>query len=176
MTEEVSSHEQASEVRDVDRSDSVLIRPKPFSAIARAAGSDAALALAALITATATILTMSVTNDIADAKLYSSHGIDELAPLRWAAGARLVVAVVAMLLAVIAGLRYSRNLPATRYTFSPDGEEATESSEGAEAPAWVKMLVGSAGVVSLIAIVLNATALVMTLHLHESPNFGLQGG
>jgi hypothetical protein len=176
MAEEVSSHDHAAEVHDLDRPDSVLIRPNPVSAMVRAAGSDAALALAALIIATATILTMSVTNDIADAKLYSTRGIDELVPLRWAAGARLIVAAVAMLLAVIAGIRYSRNLPATRYTFSPDGEEAAESLEGAEPPGWVKMLVGAAVVVSLIAIVLNATAFVMTLHLHESPNFGVPGG
>ena len=176
MTEADPSHGQAVELLDADHPDSVLIRRNPFAAIAVAAGSAPALALAALITATATLLVMGVTNDIADAKLYSSRGFDNLAELRWASGSRLVVAGFALLLAVIAGVRYSRRLPATRYTFSPDGEEATESSEGAEAPGWINTLVGSAVVVSVIAVVLNAIAFVMTLHLHESPNFGLPGG
>jgi hypothetical protein len=153
--------------------DSVVIHPNPFAVIARVAGSVTALALAALITATATMLTMSVADDIADARLYSSRGFNNLEALRWAAGTRLVVAGIAMLLALVAGIRYSRGLPATRYTFSVDGQEATESTEGAEAPGWVGLLVGSAVVVSVLAILLNALALALTLHLHESPKFGL---
>jgi hypothetical protein len=116
---------------------------------------------------------MSAAADISDAKVYSSHGLSDLAGVRWAAGTRLVVAVVALLIAVIAGVRYSRGLPATRYTFSADGEEATESIEGAEPPGWIKLLVGTSVVVSVLAIVLNASALAFALGLHESPNFGL---
>jgi hypothetical protein len=82
---------------------------------------------------------------------------------------------VATLLAVVAGIRYSRDLPATRYTFSADGEDAAESAEGAEAPVWVVLLVGAGIVVSLLALLLNAIAFALTLHLHESPNFGVTG-
>jgi hypothetical protein len=99
-----------------------------------------------------------------------------LEEIRWAAGSRLIVACIALLLGVLAGIRYSRDQPATRYTFSADEDEATESTEGATAPDWVRMLVGSAVVLSVLAILLNALALSLTLHLHESPNFGLPTG
>jgi hypothetical protein len=164
------------EVREGDDPNSVVIRPNPFGAIARAAGSATALALAALITATATIVNMSVANDLADAKLYSSRGINSLDAIRWAAGTRLIVACIGLLLALLAGIRYSRDQPATRYTFSVDGQEATESTVGAAAPDWVRMLVGAAVVISVLAIILNALALLLTLHLHESPNFGVTTG
>jgi hypothetical protein len=163
-------------VGEPDGPETVVIRANPVAAIGRAAGSAHALALAALITATATMLSMSVANDIAEAKLYSSRGFNNLAEIRWAAGTRLVIAGVAVLLAVLAGVRYSRGLPATRYTFSADGEEAAESTEGTEPPGWVGLLVGAGIIVSILAVVLNALALAMTLHLHESPNFGLPGG
>jgi hypothetical protein len=153
--------------------ESVLMRANPFTSIGRAMAGAPALSLAALIVATATMLTMSVANDLADAKLYSSRGIDSLTALRWAAGTRLIIAGVALLLAVIAGIRYSRDLPATRFTFTADGEEASESIEGVEAPGWARLLVGAAVVVALIAVALNGTAWALTLHLHESPNFGL---
>ena len=155
--------------------ETILIRPNSFEAIARAAVSAPALALAALVTATATILDMAVTNEIAEAKLFSVSGVDNLTLLRWEAGTRLIVAVMAFLLALLAGFRYSRDLPATRYTFSPDGEEAVESIEGTETAGWVRFLVGSAVLVAVLAIVLNAVALLMTLGLHESPNFGVPG-
>jgi hypothetical protein len=176
MANEDPSHVEALKVRDGDEADSVVIRPNPFGAIARAAGSATALALCALITATATMLNMSVANDLADAKLYSSRGLNTLEAIRWAAGTRLVIACIALLLAVLAGIRYSRDQSATRYTFSVDADEATESTEGAPAPDWVRMLVGSAVVVSVLAILLNALALALTLHLHESPNFGIPTG
>jgi multisubunit Na+/H+ antiporter MnhB subunit len=178
MAAENPPHVEVSAVRDVDADapDSVLMRPNPVSAIARAAGSATALALTALIVATATMLNMSAANDIADAKLYSSRGLNDLAAIRWVAGTRLIVAGVALLLALLAGVRYSRGQPAIRYTFSEDGEEATESSEGADAPAWVSLLVGSAVAVSLLALLLNGLAWALTLHLHESPNFGLPPG
>jgi hypothetical protein len=176
MANQAPSHVEALEHGDVNESDSVVIHPNPFGVIGRVAGSAGALALSALITATATMLNMSVVDDIADAKLYSSHGINNLEAIRWAAGIRLVVACVALLLAVLAGLRYSRDQPAIRYTFTADGEEATESVAGVEAPGWVRLLVGSSVVVSLLAILLNATVMVLALHLHESPNFGLPSG
>jgi hypothetical protein len=176
MANDDPSHVEALEVRNGDEPDSVVIRPNPFGAIARAAGSATALALSALVTATATMLNMSVANDLADAKLYSSRGLNNLEAIRWVAGTRLIVAGVALLLALLAGIRYSRDQPATRYTFSVDGQEATESTEGAAAPDWIRMLVGSAVVVSVLAILLNALALLLTLHLHESPNFGVPTG
>jgi hypothetical protein len=176
MASQDPSHVDALGHGDVNESDSVVIHPNPFGTVGRVAGSAGALALSALITATATMLNMSVVNDIADAKLYSSRGINNLEAIRWAAGIRLVLACVALLLAVLAGLRYSRAQPVTRYTFTADGEEATESIEGVDAPGWVRMLVGSSVVVSVLAILLNATALVLALHLHESPNFGLPTG
>jgi hypothetical protein len=175
VADEQPSHVEVSRVRDVSEPDSVVIHANPVAAIARAASSATALAVVALITATATMLSMSVANDIAGAKLASSHGFNNLEALRWESGTRLVIAVIALLLALLAGIRYSRDLPATRYTFSVDGEEATESSEGAEPPGWVSLLVGSAVVVSVLAVLLNAIALAFTLHLHESPNFGLPG-
>jgi hypothetical protein len=173
VSDEHPSRVEVPTVRDLGEPDSIVIHPNPVAAIARAAGSATALALVALIAATATMLSMSVADDIADAELYSSRGFNNLEALRWESGTRLVIAVIAMLLAVLAGLRYSRDLPATRYTFSADGEEAAESAEGAEPPGWVSLLVGSAIVVSVLAIVLNAVAFALTLHLHESPNFGL---
>jgi hypothetical protein len=159
-----------------EEADSVVVRTPLFAAIAHAAGSATTLATVALITATATMLNMSVANDIADAKLYSSRGINNLEAIRWVAGTRLVIACVALLISIVAGARYSRDLPTTRYTFSADGEEATESIEGAGAPLWVTLLVGSGFVVSLLAILLNAIALAFALHLHESLNFGVPTG
>jgi hypothetical protein len=156
--------------------DEVVIRPNPFGVIGRAVGSTGALALTALIGATVTLLNMALANDIAEAKLYSHPGFDTLAEIRWAAGTRLIIAGVALLLAVVAGIRYSRALPATRYTFSADGEEATESTEGVDAPGWVRLLVGSSVAVSVLAILLNAIALLLALRLHESPNFGVPTG
>lgn len=156
-----------------DELESVVIRPNPFSEIGRAVASTSGLALTALIGATATLLSMSVANDIAEAKLYSHRGFDSLAEIRWAAGTRLVVAGVALLIAIVAGIRYSRGLPATRYTFSPDGKDATESTDGVDAPGWITMLVGSSVTACVLAVVLNAIALVMALRLHESPNFGV---
>lgn len=163
------------DARTCEESDSVVIRPNSFGTIARAASSAAALALAALITATATVLNMSLVNDIAAAKFYNSRGFNNLAELRWEAGARLIVAGIAMLVALLAGLGYSRDQPAVRFTFLADDEEPIESAEGNEAPGWVRMLVGSAVVVSVLAVLLNAIAFATTLHLHESPNFGLPG-
>jgi hypothetical protein len=119
---------------------------------------------------------MAVANDIADAKLYSSRGFNNLTAIHWVAGTRLIIAGVALVMTLIAGVRFSRSLPATRYTFSDDGEEAVESIEGGEPPGWVPLLVGSAFVVSVVSLVLNAVALIITLHLHESPNFGIPGG
>jgi hypothetical protein len=130
-----------------------------------------ALALAALITAAATMLNMSAATEIAEAKYLSSSG-DNLSLVRWEIAVRLIVAVVALVLALLAGLRYSRDLPATRYTFSADGEEADESTEGNEAAGWVKLLVGAAVVVSILAIVLNGVAILMTIGLHQSSSFG----
>lgn len=176
VVNEDPSYVEALRVRDPVESDSVLIRPNPFGVIARAAGSATALALASLITATATMLTMSAALDIADAKVYSSRGLNNLGAIRWEAGTRLILAGLALLLAILAGIRYSRDLPATRYTFSVDGEDATESIEGTRAPGWVTLLVGSAVVVSMLAVVLNVVAWAITLHLHESPNFGLPAG
>jgi hypothetical protein len=164
------------EVEDVNTLDSVVIRPNPFGVVSRAAASTTALALTALIGATGTMLSMSVANDISAAKLYSSRGFNNLAEIRWAAGTRLIVAGVALLLAIIAGIRYSHDLPATRYTFAADGEDTTESTEGTEAPDWIKMLVGSSVAVSALAVVLNAVALALALRLHESSNFGLPVG
>jgi hypothetical protein len=152
-----------------------LVRANPFEAIARAAVSAPAFALAALITATATMLNMSAATEIAEAKLLNSSGVDNVTLVRWEVGVRLIVALVALLLALLAGLRYSRELPATRYTFSADGEEAEESTEGTEAAGWVKLLVGAAVVVAILAIVLNGAGMLMTLGLHESPNFGQPG-
>jgi hypothetical protein len=157
----------------VEEPDSVVIHAAPFGAIARAAGSASALALTALITATATMLEMSAATDVADAKLYSSRGVNNLEAIRWAAGTRLIVAAVALLLAILAGVRYSRDLPATRYPFSADGQEVSESTGGAEAPGWVRLLVGSSVVVSVLAILLNAFAFALALGLHESRSFGL---
>jgi hypothetical protein len=161
------------EAGGIDELESVVVRPNPFSEIGRAMTSTTGLALTALIVATAALLSMSVANDIAGAKLYSHRGFDTLAEIRWSAGTRLVVAGVALLIAIVAGVRYSRGLPATRYTFSPDGQDATESTDGVDAPGWVTMLVGSSVAVSVLAIVLNAIALVTALRLHESPNFGV---
>jgi hypothetical protein len=162
--------------RDTDDPDSVVIRTNAAGAIARAAGSATTLAAVALITATVTMLNMSAANDIGDAKISSSRGINNLEEIRWVAGTRLIVAVVALLIAILAGIRYSRDLPATRYTFTAEGEEATESIEGAGAPGWVTLLVGTGVVVSALAILLNAVALAFALHLHESPNFGIPTG
>jgi hypothetical protein len=159
-----------------DNPDSVVIRTKPFAAMARAAGTAPALSVVALVIATATLLTMAAANDIANARLYSSHGLNSVEAIRWAVSVRLAAAAVALLLAVLAGVRYARGLPATRYTFSADAEEATESTEGTEAPGWVTMLVGSGVVLSVLALVLNTIALLVALHLHESPNFGLAPG
>lgn len=167
---------EALQARDVEEPESVVVRPNAFGAMAHAAGSATALALAALITATATMLNMSVANDIAGAKLYSSPGINNVDEIRWAAGTRLIVALLALLLAVFAGFRYARDLPATRYTFSADGEEAIESIEGVEAAGWVRLLLGSSVVVSVLAIVLNAIALAIALNLNQSLNFGLPTG
>jgi hypothetical protein len=60
MASEDPSRVEAFELRDRDEHDSVVIHPNPFGAMARAAGSATALALSALITATATMLNMSV--------------------------------------------------------------------------------------------------------------------
>jgi hypothetical protein len=163
---------EALHTHDINEPESVIVRENPFGTIARAAVSAPAIALAALITATATMLNMAATSEIAEAKLFSTSGVDNIAVLRWESGTRLIVAVIAFLLAVLAGLRFSHDLPATRYTFSADGEEATESIEGTEAPGWVRFLVGGAFVVAVLAIVLNGVALLMTLGLHMSPNFG----
>jgi hypothetical protein len=160
----------------VDHAETVVVHPNPFEVLARAAISAPALALASLITATATLVVVSAANDIAEAKFYSARGLDNLAQLRWVAGGRLVVAVLALLLAVLAGFRYSRDLPVTRYTFSPDGEEAVESIEGTEPARWIRYLVGAAAVVAILAIVINGVAVLMTLGLHESPNFGIPNG
>jgi hypothetical protein len=62
-----------------------------------------------------------------------------------------------------------------RYTFSADGEEAIESIEGAEPAIWVRLLVGSGMIVSVLAVLLNGVALAFSLKLHESPNFGIPG-
>jgi hypothetical protein len=164
------------ETRDRAEIDSVVVRPSLFGVVGRLAGTPGALALAALIIATATMLDMSAANDIADAKLYSSRGLNNLGGLRWVAGTRLIVAGIGLLMALIAAARFARDLPTTRYTFSSGGEEATESFDGVEPPVWMAMVVGTAVVVSLLAILLNGVAWVFALHLHESPNFGVPTG
>jgi hypothetical protein len=40
----------------------------------------------------------------------------------------------------------------------------------------VTMLLGSAFVVSVLAVLLNVVALAFALHLHESPHFGVAPG
>jgi multisubunit Na+/H+ antiporter MnhB subunit len=162
-------------IRDVGQPDSVVVYQRAPAAVARAIGSAPALALASLIIAAGTMLVMSVADDFAEAYVDSSRHANPLTALRWESGSRLAVAGIALLLAIIAGIRYTRDLPATRYVFSDDGQEADESVEGTEPPGWVKLLVGASIVVSVVAVVLNGVDLAMTLHLHESPNFGLQG-
>jgi hypothetical protein len=163
-------------MRDTADPDSVVIRTGPAGAIARAAGAATTLAAVAVITATVTMLNVSAADDIGDAKVSSSRGFNDLEEIRWVAGTRLIIAVVALVIAILGGIRYSRDLPATRYTFSADGEEATESIEGTAARGWVTLLIGAGVVISTLAIVLNAVALAFALHLHESPNFGVPTG
>jgi hypothetical protein len=121
MAEDERSPVDESDGRDQGPLDSFVVHQRPFAALAHAAISSTALALAALITATATILVMAVSSDIADARLESSHGFNNLKAIRWAAGTRLAGAVIAILLTILASFRYSRDLPATRYTFAADG-------------------------------------------------------
>jgi hypothetical protein len=154
---------------EIHEQDSVVIHQRTATAVIRAAGTAPAVAAVALITATATLLNMSVANDIGDARLYNTSTFAGLVAIRWAAGTRLALAVIALLLVVFAGVRYARDLPATRYTFSADGEEATDSTEGVDAPTWVTVLVGAAALVSVLAVVLNAVALLIALHTHQSP-------
>ncbi|HEX3824965.1 MAG TPA: hypothetical protein VHV79_10925 [Mycobacteriales bacterium] len=175
MAEENPPPVEAMSVRETDQPDAVVIHAGAPAAMARAIGSAPALALASLIVATATLLTMSVADEVADAYVDSSRHAIALTAVRWAAGSRTAVACVALLLAVIAGIRYARDLPATRYEFSDDGQEAQESVSGTEPPGWVKLLIGASIVVSVLAIVANAVAFAVTLHLHESPNFGIPG-
>lgn len=176
MPDEDLTFHEIGNVREPDQGtegDSILIRRNPVGAIVDAAGSAGALALASLVTATATILTMSVAADFGDAKLYSSRGLNDLLGIRWIAGARLVIAAVALLLGVIAGVRYARSLPATRYVFVDSQREPDESLEGDEQPGWVTLLVGSSVVVSVLAILLNAAAFAVAMHAHQSPDFGV---
>jgi hypothetical protein len=156
--------------------DSVVVRPTTASALSGVVGFAPALALAALVTATATMLAMSLANEVADAKSFSSHGFPGLSVLRWTVGTRLVVAGIALLLALLALRRYRHDLPVTRYTFSEDGAEATDEIVGNEPPDWIRFLVGAALLVSLLAIVLNGVALAFAVQPHMSPNFGVPTG
>src|SRR4051794_19197086 len=110
--------------------ETVLVRTNPFAAMGRAAGSPTALALAGLIVATATMLSMQVTNDFAAAKYFSSRGFDDVTELRWQIGVRLVVAVVGLLLAVASGIRYARRPPPTRYTGVGHGPGELATNQG----------------------------------------------
>jgi hypothetical protein len=159
-----------------DEPETVVVYASLPRAIAHAAGSASALAVVALITATATIFNVAAAADIAESKLVTVRAFNELDEIRWVSGTRLVVAGIALLIAIVAGSRYTRGLPSTQYTFTADGEEANESVEGVDAPGWITMLVGAAVTISVLAIVLNGIAFAMTFHLHQSPNFGSTGG
>jgi hypothetical protein len=113
VTDQDPAPVEALEVGAEDAPESVVVRSNSAGAIGRGAGSATALATAALITSTTTLLSMSAAADIGDAKVYGSRGFNELDAIRWQAGTRLVVAGVALLLAVLAGVRYARGLPAT---------------------------------------------------------------
>jgi hypothetical protein len=162
--------------RDDHEPDSVVLRPGLVVAVSRAARSAPALALAAIIVATATLISMSAANDIAEARVESSHHFNNLDVIRWTAGTRLVMAGIALLLALLAGAQFARELPGTRYTFSDSDDDAVETPEGAEPPTSLKLLVGSAFLVAVLAVVLNAVALIFALSLHESLNFGVPTG
>lgn len=153
--------------------ETVLVRPNIFAAMVRAAGSTPALALAALITATAAMTILSPANDFATAEFYSAHELNDLTELRWVTVSRLVVAGLGLLLAALAALRHAGELPALRYTFFDNGDETLEETEAAAVPRWITLLVGSSLLVSVLAVALNAAAFGLAMNVHHSPSFSV---
>jgi len=120
-------------------------------------------------------VTTSAADDISNIKLDSTRGFKALVAIRWAVGTRFVVACLALVLAVVAGVRYARSLPVRRIEFRDD-REPLESTDGDAPPGWVSLLVGSGAMVALLAVVVNAVGLIYALEVHQSSGFGIVGG
>jgi hypothetical protein len=161
--------------------DLFVYRPNPIASALRYAASAPALALGSLIVSTATILTMAAVSDIGDLAIYGSRRPNNISPLRWDTGVRLGVAVLALLLALIAAAMYVSSRPGIEVVLDAepgldadldaDDDDPLDDDDGTRS---VRLLIGAAVVVGVIAILLNAAAFgaAMSTHVPSNGFFG----
>lgn len=134
--------------------------------IIRLVGSPSALAVASLVIAMASMITMAAASEIGDVYVNTTHRSSSNDFFRLASGVRLGVSLIALLLAVAAALRQIPD-PLTRYLRSEEIEDADLEAIAAgdldEVPSWVRTLIGAAMVVGLVVVVINGASFIYSL-------------
>jgi hypothetical protein len=117
-----------------------------------------ALAIAALVLAFLPLGFMQAAQDAGDTALFSSNSnqISDLRVYRVAGAVRLAMAVVALVVAGIAGARL----------------RLAEFDDDPVDPYWVRAVVGAALVVAVVAVVVSAAVLLYALQVHTGKSFG----
>jgi hypothetical protein len=145
--------------------------PSRVRGVARLAGSVPALGLSSLIVGSATFLSVSAAANVGDLVLYTRRNIAYVDSIRWASGFRLVIAVIALGLGIVAALR----LAADQHDPLDDDfdDDDLDDEAVADAPAsWVRTVVGAALLVGLLAVIINGLAFIDAIQAHSPADFG----
>lgn len=145
--------------------------------IFRLIGSPPSLAIASLVIAMTSMITMAAASEIADIYVDTSRHSSATAVFRLTSGVRFGATLVALLLAVLAAIRQIPD-PLTSYLRDEDNADADLEAIAAGAmdsvPIWVRTVIGAALIVAFIAFLLNGTAFIYSLvsHSNNGPIFG----
>jgi hypothetical protein len=143
----------------------------------------AALALTALVVALATLTVTEPATELADVHSIASRG-SSLEPYRWAGGARMIVALLAVLIALEGARRLAGSRPKVRVQVGDlqddrtiDELEAAAIAEVPVSPAWAVTMVGASLVVAVISLAINAAIFGYAMASHTPPptSTGLNG-
>jgi hypothetical protein len=131
----------------------------------RLAFSAPSLAIASVLIGLASLTVSQSADDIGETALFSSksHNPSTLTELRVSSAVRLVIAVVALVMAVAAGLR------AAAADEDVDDEDVDDERPR---PSWLGAVAGAAFVVSLVAVIVSGVAFGYALHAHVGPSLG----
>jgi ABC-type Fe3+ transport system permease subunit len=133
--------------------------------LARIATSPAAMAIGSLVIGLAALAGAHLADVIGETRLLGSDArrVSELTELRVIAIVQLVLAGIALVLAVLSGVR-------VREATDVDGEDVSRRD-----PEWVRGAAGAALIVSVISVTLAVVALVYALTTSARPSFGFAG-
>ena len=148
----------------------------PGSTVGSLVFSPAALALAAFGVGLVSMAQVQAATDIADTYFATrtAQHLTTLSAIRLSTTVRLVLAVIAVVLAWVAAARLRRE--EIDAFLDADGESVEDDLEAAEAPRWVRALVGGAVVLAVVAVLLAAVAFGYAFASHANPQrFAIPG-